>query len=151
MGTGAIRFRRGLWAGLAAAALLLAACGSDDDGDVANAAEIDEQANDTTTTPDQADVVEYGETGDHEHAAGEAPPEVELRDAMRKLWADHMQWTYATVDAFFHNADALEPTLNRLLRNQADIGAAIVPYYGQEAGDALTELLTGHINGAVLV
>lgn len=75
----------------------------------------------------------------------------ELNAAMQKLWADHMQYTYATVDAYFNNAPALQANLNRLLKNQEDIGAAIVPYYGQAAGDQLTTLLKGHINGAVPV
>ena len=74
-----------------------------------------------------------------------------FQDDMRTLWSDHMQWTYATVDSFFHNQDALPATLARLLRNQEEIGAAIVPFFGQEAGDQLTELLTTHINQAVPV
>ncbi len=74
-----------------------------------------------------------------------------LDNAMHQLWADHMQWTYATVDAYFNNSGGVEAQLNRLLKNQEDIGAAIVPYYGQAAGDQLTTLLKGHINGAVPV
>lgn len=74
-----------------------------------------------------------------------------LKTAMRKLWGDHMQWTYATVDAFYHNPDGLQAQLDRLLQNQKDIGAAIVPYYGQAAGDALTNLLTIHIQQSVPV
>ncbi len=72
-------------------------------------------------------------------------------NTMHKLWADHMQWTYATVDAYFNNQTGLQSQLNRLLKNQEDIGTAIVPYYGQAAGDQLTILLKGHINGAVPV
>ncbi|HNA90977.1 MAG TPA: hypothetical protein PKZ71_01905, partial [Chitinophagaceae bacterium] len=75
----------------------------------------------------------------------------ELDNAMHKLWADHMQYTYLTVDAFFNNNTALNAQLARLLKNQEDIGAAIVPYYGQAAGDQLTTLLKGHINGVVPV
>jgi hypothetical protein len=71
-----------------------------------------------------------------------------LNSAMRQLWTDHMQWTYATVDAYFNNPGALTASLNRLLQNQKDIGAAIVPYYGQAAGDTLAALLTTHINQA---
>lgn len=74
-----------------------------------------------------------------------------LNAAMRNLWADHMQWTYATVDAFYNNPDALQAHLGRLLQNQKDIGAAIVPYYGQVAGDSLAALLTTHITQAPAV
>lgn len=75
----------------------------------------------------------------------------ELNEGMRKLWSDHMHWTLTTVDAFFHHPDALNDNLNRLLQNQQDIGAAIVPYYGQAAGDQLAALLTEHIELAVPV
>jgi hypothetical protein len=74
-----------------------------------------------------------------------------LYTTMRDLWTDHMQWTWSTVDAFFHNPEGLEAQLDRLVANQADIGAAIVPFYGQEAGDQLTALLTTHIQQAVPV
>jgi hypothetical protein len=77
--------------------------------------------------------------------------EMAVYTGMRDLWSDHMQWTYATVDAFFHNETALQPTLDRLLQNQQDIGAAVVPYFGQNAGDELSALLTTHINQAVPV
>ncbi|OQA38588.1 MAG: hypothetical protein BWY52_03266 [Chloroflexi bacterium ADurb.Bin325] len=78
-------------------------------------------------------------------------PASQLHGAMRKLWADHMQWTYITVDNFFNNEAALQPALDRLLLNQKHIGQAIAPYYGQEAADKLAELLTEHITGAVPV
>jgi hypothetical protein len=70
---------------------------------------------------------------------------------MRTLWDQHMEWTYKTVDDFFHNQAALTPTLNRLLQNQRDIGAAFATYYGQAAGTELTNLLLTHIEEAVPV
>ena len=47
--------------------------------------------------------------------------------------------------------DTLSPGLDRLLANQADLGAAIQPYYGREAAARLTDLLTTHIKDAVPV
>jgi hypothetical protein len=87
-------------------------------------------------------------TGSH---AVDSDKQVALYGALRQLWGQHMEWTYATVDAFFHNQKALTPTLKRLLANQKDIGAAIVPYCGQAAGDKLAQLLTTHIDEAVPV
>jgi ubiquinone biosynthesis protein UbiJ len=84
-------------------------------------------------------------------AASSGSGQMALSGAMRTLWEQHMEWTYETVDAFFHNQAALTPTLNRLLQNQRDIGAAIVPYYGQAAGTQLTNLLLTHIQEAVPV
>lgn len=74
-----------------------------------------------------------------------------LYSAMRTLWAQHMEWTYSTVVAFATNEPALQPTVTRLLQNQKDIGAAVVPYYGQAAGDQLAALLSAHIEDAVPV
>lgn len=75
--------------------------------------------------------------------------QVQLYLAMRKLMGDHMHWTFATVDAFFHEPDEVNAKLTRLLQNQSDIGNAIKPYYGNAAGDELSTLLHAHINGYV--
>lgn len=123
------RWRVGLVAGIVALAMVAAGCGSGDD---------DEHSASSGTSSTST-------------VAEQSVDSSELRSAMRKLWADHMQWTYATVDAFFHDAEALDPTLQRLLANQDDIGNAIKPFYGDAAGAQLTELLRAHINGAVPV
>lgn len=93
----------------------------------------------------------HGGHGTETSAPAERPTRSDLRSGMRELWSDHMQWTYATVDSFFHNPSAVQPTLDRLLRNQSDIGNAIKPFYGDAAGNALTKLLKEHIAGAVEV
>ena len=71
-----------------------------------------------------------------------------FQDAMRKLWEDHITWTRQFIVSAGTQSDNLAdigPTVDRLLANQADIGNAIKPYYGDAAGDALTELLREHI------
>lgn len=69
----------------------------------------------------------------------------DLRGGMRKLWEDHITWTRVyIIDALAGLPDA-DAAAARLLRNQEDIGAAIVPYYGTAAGSQLTALLKDHI------
>ena len=72
-----------------------------------------------------------------------------VRLALRKLWSDHVFWTRDYIVAAVADAPDAEAAAGRLLKNQDDIGAAIVPYYGQGAGEKLTELLREHIMIAV--
>ena len=68
-----------------------------------------------------------------------------FHDAMRKLWEDHVTWTRLYIVSAAAGLPDAQPAAERLLRNQADIGDAIKPFYGNAAGDRLTELLRSHI------
>jgi hypothetical protein len=63
---------------------------------------------------------------------------VKFRLAMNKLWEDHITWTRMVIVDFAANLPDLQTAEARLLRNQADIGNAIKPYYGAAAGNQLT-------------
>ncbi len=90
-----------------------------------------------------------GDDGSHGRGRGASIERTEsavaFRNDMRKLWEDHITWTRLFIVSFAADLPDLGPTTDRLLRNQTDIGDAVKPYYGDAAGDQLTELLRQHI------
>jgi len=68
-----------------------------------------------------------------------------FHDAMRKLWEDHITWTRLVIVSVLNGLPDTPTTVARLLQNQADIGNAIKPFYGDTAGNQLTSLLHDHI------
>jgi len=68
-----------------------------------------------------------------------------FRHAMRKLWEDHITWTRLYIVSAAAGLPDAQPTAERLLQNQVDIGNAIRPFYGDAAGERLTALLRQHI------
>jgi hypothetical protein len=76
-------------------------------------------------------------------------PKVSLQLALRRLWWDHVVWTREYIVAAVANAPDAQAVAGRLLANQEHIGSAIVPFYGEAAGEALTDLLKQHIMVAV--
>ena len=89
-------------------------------------------------------------TAGHHHAdAARTAKAQRLHDDMRKLWEDHITWTRLAIVSFAGGLPDLPATENRLLQNQADIAAAIRPYYGAAASATLRTLLRAHILGAV--
>src|SRR5687768_1449286 len=129
------------------AALLLAACGAVP----APVQEVSEQTH-SHTEPDQ---VALNPAESVPHAAA---PDVDLvvskdkktdplvfQQAVRKLWEDHVTWTRVYIIAALAGLPEAEIAAGRLLQNQTEIGNAIKPFYGDEAGDQLTALLNDHI------
>jgi hypothetical protein len=75
-----------------------------------------------------------------------APSQASTLDmAMRKLWEDHITWTRLYIVSVAAGLPDNDLTAKRLLQNQVDLGNAIKPYYGEEAGNKLTALLQDHI------
>ena len=71
--------------------------------------------------------------------------EVDLRNAMRQLWEEHIVYTRNFIISSVGGLEDTGKIAERLLRNQDDIGNAIKPIYGEEAGNKLAALLREHI------
>lgn len=74
--------------------------------------------------------------------------QIDFRNAMRKLWEDHITWTRLFIVSAAADLPDKGPTTDRLLQNQVDIGNAVKLYYGDAAGEKLTALLKEHITTA---
>ena len=87
---------------------------------------------------------------DHAHdvAAASKISRTGLHDAMRVLWEDHIVWTRMAIIGIVDDRPDQSFAVERLLRNQDDIGDAIKPFYGEAAGEQLSTLLREHITGA---
>jgi hypothetical protein len=75
----------------------------------------------------------------------------EVRIAMRKLWEDHITYTRNYIISALADLPDQDAVAKRLLANQDEIGTAIAPYYGDEAGKKLASLLRDHITIATEV
>jgi hypothetical protein len=78
-------------------------------------------------------------------ASAHSEAEVKLLGDMQKLWVEHAWWTRSYIISNLAGLKDQSFVLERLLKNQTAIGDAIKPYYGNDAGNKLTELLKQHI------
>lgn len=74
-----------------------------------------------------------------------ARAEIDLQLAMRMLWEDHIIYTRNYIISALAGLEDVNAVAGRLLKNQDDIGGAVKPYYGEEAGNKLASLLRDHI------
>ena len=70
---------------------------------------------------------------------------VDLKMEMRKLWEDHITYTRNYIISSLAGLEDTGKVAERLLKNQDDIGDAIKPIYGPDAGKKLAALLRDHI------
>ena len=68
-----------------------------------------------------------------------------FRQTVRKLWEDHITWTRVYIISALAGLPETDTAAQRLLQNQVDLGNAIKPFYGDQAGEQLTSLLKDHI------
>jgi hypothetical protein len=114
------------------AVLGLAACGDDSASTAsasASAATVAVHSSSEHTTAPATDLIDR----------------VMFHQEMRKLWEDHITWTRLYIVSAVAGLPDVDATAGRLLQNQADIGAAVATFYGDDAGTALTDLLREHI------
>ena len=69
----------------------------------------------------------------------------DLKIAMNKLWEDHVTWTRNVILCLVDGLPGADQAVKRLMQNQVDIGNAVKPFYGDDGGNKLTELLKVHI------
>ena len=85
------------------------------------------------------------------HSDTTKPSRSDVRTAMRKLWEEHITYTRNYIISALADLPDKDAVAQRLMKNQDDIGNAIVPFYGAEAGKKLTSLLRDHIGIATEV
>jgi hypothetical protein len=85
------------------------------------------------------------EHGKHAAKGKISQTELAFRNDMRRLWEDHVTWTRLAIISLTTDSPDTEATVERLLRNQTDIGDTIEPFYGETAGEELSRLLREHI------
>jgi hypothetical protein len=83
-----------------------------------------------------------------ESATAEYVPSIPLstlRESMRRLWTEHAVFTHSYIVASGAGAPEAVPILNRLMRNQEEIGSALGEFYGKPVAERSTQLLKQHI------
>ena len=83
-----------------------------------------------------------------EAQSAKKPTACDLKSDMRKLWEDHIQWTRNVIFNILDDLPGTSQAVDRLLKNQDDIGNAFKSYYGNAAGNQLTTFLRKHITTA---
>ena len=68
-----------------------------------------------------------------------------FHDRMRELWTDHVVYTRDFIVSTTAGLPDTAEVVQRLLRNQDEIGESVRPYYGDAAATQLASLLRNHI------
>lgn len=72
------------------------------------------------------------------------PAAEKLGQDMRRLWSEHAFWLRDVIIATVGQQPDQKAAVERVMKNQEDIGQAMGSYYGKSAGEQLTKLLKEH-------
>ena len=71
--------------------------------------------------------------------------EVQLSNAMRLIWEQHVYWTRMTVNSIAFDLPDLDAVTERLLRNATDIGNLLKQFYGNRIAAKFSNLIREHL------
>ncbi len=71
--------------------------------------------------------------------------EVRLSNAMRLVWEQHVYWTRMTINSIVFNLPDVDAVTARLLRNAADMGNLLKPFYGNRIAEKFSNLIRDHL------
>ena len=71
--------------------------------------------------------------------------QVQLMNALNKLWIEHVLWTRAFLVSTAENLKDLDAVTKRLLRNPADFANELRPLYGSQAAARFEDLFREHL------
>lgn len=71
---------------------------------------------------------------------------LDFKLANHKLWDDHVTWTRNYIVSYLSDSENKDETLQRLLKNQDDIGESFGVFYGIENGKKISQLFREHIS-----
>lgn len=69
----------------------------------------------------------------------------ELKEDLRSLWEQHVEWTRFVITSIVFGLSNLDPVTNRLLRNPIDLENILLPYYGNEVSSRFADLMKNHL------
>lgn len=78
-------------------------------------------------------------------AAKQGAPAQNVQEQFRRVWADHVIWTDKLVVSVLKKTEDKEAIMERLMKNQDDIGNSIKPYFGEKAAERFAVLMKEHI------
>jgi hypothetical protein len=71
--------------------------------------------------------------------------QLKLRNNMRKLWEEHVAWTRMTIISMIEDLQDQKLVTERLLQNAPNMAALLKPYYGEQAANTFSQLITSHL------